>query len=155
MSLEGIAAFLQASEAIHFRGQNRQQVYAWIEQVLRQQQYRRQGRKARGLVRRYLEKMTGLSRAQVTRLIGRYQASRTVQAASYRRHRFAQRYTRADIELLAAVDEAHETLSGPATRRILKRSTSSTAKPSTRGWPRSRWPTCTICAASSAIANAV
>ena len=121
MSLEGIAAFLQASEAIHFRGQNRQQVYAWIEQVLRQQQYRRQGRKARGLVRRYLEKMTGLSRAQVTRLIGRYQASRTVQAASYRRHRFAQRYTRADIELLAAVDEAHETLSGPATRRILQR----------------------------------
>ena len=117
----GDRGLLQASEAIHFRGQNRQQVYAWIEQVLRQQQYRRQGRKARGLVRRYLEKMTGLSRAQVTRLIGRYQASRTVQAASYRRHRFAQRYTRADIELLAAVDEAHETLSGPATRRILQR----------------------------------
>jgi transposase InsO family protein len=32
-----------------------------------------------------------------------------------------QLYTRADIELLAAVDEAHETLSGPATRRILER----------------------------------
>ena len=29
--------------------------------------------------------------------------------------------TRADIELLASVDEAHETLSGPATRRILER----------------------------------
>jgi hypothetical protein len=27
----------------------------------------------------------------------------------------------ADVELLAAVDEAHETLSGPATRRILER----------------------------------
>ncbi|HEV2323457.1 MAG TPA: transposase family protein, partial [Terracidiphilus sp.] len=37
------------------------------------------------------------------------------------RHRFPQRYTRADIELLAAVDEAHESLSGPATRRILER----------------------------------
>src|SRR5689334_3702137 len=32
-----------------------------------------------------------------------------------------QRYTRADIELLAAVDEAHETLSGPATQKILQR----------------------------------
>ena len=31
------------------------------------------------------------------------------------------RYTRADIALLASVDEAHESLSGPATRQILKR----------------------------------
>lgn len=129
LSLERIAAFLQASEEIHFLGENRQQVYAWIEQVLRQQQYVQQGRKARGLVRRYVEKMTGLSRAQVTRLIARYQASSTVQVASYRRHRFAQRYTRADIELLAAVDEAHGTLSGPATRRILEREYQHYGKP--------------------------
>jgi len=39
----------------------------------------------------------------------------------YRRRRFTQLYTRADIELLASVDEAHEMLSGPATRRILER----------------------------------
>jgi transposase InsO family protein len=39
----------------------------------------------------------------------------------YRRHRFPQRYTRVDVELLAAVDEAHETLSGPATQKILQR----------------------------------
>ena len=129
LSLEGIAAFLQASEEIHFLGENRQQVYAWIEQVLRQQQYVRQGRKARGLLRRYLQKMTGLSRAQVTRLIARYKASSTVQAASYRRHRFAQRYLRADIELLATVDEAHDTLSGPATRRILQREYQQYRKP--------------------------
>ena len=129
LSLGGIAAFLQASEEIHFLGENRQQVYAWIEQVLRQQQYGQQGRKARGLLRRYLEKMTGLSRAQVTRLIARYQASSTVQAVNYRRHRFAQRYTRADIELLAAVDEAHDTLSGPATRRILQREYQQYGKP--------------------------
>jgi hypothetical protein len=40
---------------------------------------------------------------------------------AYRRHRFPQRYTRANIELLPAVDEAHETLSGPATQKILER----------------------------------
>jgi transposase InsO family protein len=80
-----------------------------------------QGKAARGLVRRYIEKMTGLSRAQVTRLIARYTASGRVQVTVYRRRRFAPLYTRADIELLASVDEAHETLSGPATRCILKR----------------------------------
>jgi transposase len=121
LSLERMAAFLQASEEIRFLGENRRQVYAWMETVLRQQQYLQQGRRARGLLRRYLEKMSGLSRAQVTRLIARYRANGTVQALSYRRHRFAQRYTQADSELLAAVDEAHDTLSGPATRRILER----------------------------------
>ena len=121
LSLDQIEAFLNASEEIRFEAENRKETYGWVEQVLRQQQYPKQGRKARGLVRRYLEKMTSLSRAQVTRLIARYRANGELQPALYRRHRFPQRYTRADIELLARVDEAHETLSGPATRRILER----------------------------------
>jgi transposase InsO family protein len=89
--------------------------------VLCEQEYARQGKSSRGLLRRYIEKMTGMSRAQVTRLIGRYIASGRVVVRAYRRHRFAARYTMADVELLASVDEAHETLSGPATRRILER----------------------------------
>ena len=123
LNLEQIEAFLKASGEIRFEGEDREQVYTWMEQVLRQQQYAQQGRKARGLVRRYLEKMTGLSRAQVTRLIARYRATGPLQCAPYRRHRFPQRYTRADIELLASVDAAHENLSGPATRRIRSAST--------------------------------
>jgi transposase InsO family protein len=121
LNLDQIQSFLKASEGIRFEGESRQQVYHWIEQVLRQQQYAQQGRAARGLLRRYLGKMTGLSRAQVTRLIARYRAQGEIQPVAYRRHRFPQRYTRADVELLATVDEAHESLSGPATRRILQR----------------------------------
>src|SRR3974390_1908392 len=93
LTLDRIGVFLQASEEIRFASENRQQAYAWIEQVLRQQQYAQQGRKARGLLRRYLEKMTGLSRAQVTRLIARYQANGELQPSHYRRHRLPQRYT--------------------------------------------------------------
>ena len=121
LNLDQIQAFLKASEGIRFEGESHQQVYPWIEQVLRQQQYAQQGRTARGWLRRYVEKMTGLSRAQVTRLIARYRAHGELQPIGYRRHRFPQRYTRADIERLATVDEAHESLSGPATRRILER----------------------------------
>jgi transposase InsO family protein len=44
-----------------------------------------------------------------------------VKEAVYRRHRFASHYTRTDAAQLAAVDEAHDTLSGPATRKILER----------------------------------
>jgi transposase InsO family protein len=121
LSLEGIRRFVEASEEIRFEGANRGQVYGWVERVLVEHEYAQQGKVGRGLLRRYIEKMTGLSRAQVTRLIARYAASGQVQPAVYRRRRFPERFTRADIELLASVDEAHETLSGPATRRILER----------------------------------
>ena len=121
LSLEAIGRFVTASEEVRFEAEDRQQLYGWVEQVLVGQQYAQLGKAARGLVRRYIEKMTGLSRAQGTRLIARYTASGRVQVTVYRRRRFTQLYTRADIELLASVDEAHETLSGPATRRILER----------------------------------
>ena len=121
LNLEGIRRFIEASEEIRFAGANRGQVYGWVERVLVRHEYAQQGKAARGLLRRYIEKMTGLSRAQVTRLIARYAASGRVQPTVYRRRRFPERFTRADIELLASVDEAHETLSGPATRRILER----------------------------------
>jgi transposase InsO family protein len=121
LSLESMSRFVAAIEEIRFEAEDREQLYAWVEQVLVGQQYAQLGKAARGLVRRYIEKMTGLSRAQGTRLIARYTASGRVQVTVYRRRRFSERYTRADIELLASVDEAHETLSGPATRRILER----------------------------------
>jgi hypothetical protein len=69
----------------------------------------------------YVAKMTGLSRAQVTRLIGQYGRCGKVKVRPYRRPRFAQRYTGGDIELLARVDQAHDRLSGAATRHILDR----------------------------------
>jgi transposase InsO family protein len=121
LSLGQIQAFLSASETIRFEGETQAQIYHWIEQVLGRQEYHQQSRSARGLLRNYVVKMTGLSRAQVTRLIARYRETGMLQSAPYRRHHFPQRYTRADIELLAIVDEAHDNLSGPATRRILER----------------------------------
>jgi len=120
-SLEQIRAFLEASQEIRFQGEGRAGVYAWITPLLREQGYRQQGRAGKGLLRRYLAKMTGRSRAQITRLLGQYRVGGEVKATPYRRHRFPTRYTRADVELLAAVDEAHETLNGPATRQIVER----------------------------------
>jgi transposase InsO family protein len=121
ISLEQIRALLESSEEIRFEAKDRQQIYEWVEQTLRQQQWVNLKRAGRGLVRRYLEKMTGLSRAQITRLIGLYSQMGSVPVKPYRRHRFTTRYTREDIERLATVDEAHETLSGPATQKILYR----------------------------------
>src|SRR5713101_5652552 len=121
LSLEQVRAFLKASEEFRFEASKRKEVYDWVTRTLVEHEYHGQTREAKGVLRQYIGKMTGLSRAQVTRLIGRYQQSGMVKERGYRRNRFARRYTPADIEQLAAVDEAHETLSGPATQKILYR----------------------------------
>jgi transposase InsO family protein len=121
LRLEQIQEFLEASQEWQFEGRERPQIYEWVTSLLRQHSYGQQGRAAKGLLRRYLIKMSGMSRAQMTRLIAQYGEEGHVKVAAYRRHRFATKYTRADVALLASVDEAHETLSGPATRQILKR----------------------------------
>ena len=118
---EQISEFLKASYGIEFSGQNRAERYAWTQRVLIAQEYAGQSKKQRGQIRGYIGKISGLSMPQVARLIRMYRASGKVEAKVYRRRQFARKYTAADVALLAAVDRAHERLSGPATRRILKR----------------------------------
>jgi transposase InsO family protein len=84
-------------------------------------QYAGLRRPDKGILRLYIGQIAGLSRAQVTRLIGAYQETGRVIATPYQRTRFPTIYTPADVRLLAYVDRAHGNLSGPATRRILER----------------------------------
>ena len=76
----------------------------------------------KGRVLAYLQHLSGYSRAQVTRLVARWVAAKPL-VKNYRRpaHGFARRYTAADVELLAEVDRAMGTLSGPATACVLRR----------------------------------
>jgi transposase InsO family protein len=121
-SLEQIRAFLDASSGtVQFAGRCRKEVYAWTERTLVRHHYASLSRLEKGLVRRYLACMTGLSRAQMTRLIGRYAAHGRVTVTAYQRRKFAVRYTKRDVELLAYVDRSHGNLSGPATKHILQR----------------------------------
>jgi transposase InsO family protein len=121
MSLEQIQAFMAASEEIRFEGHNRKEAYNWVRETVVEKQYHVQGKAEKGLLRCYVAKVTGLSRAQVTRLIGQYLVTGKIEEKGYLRRRFPSLYTRKDTELLAMVDEAHETLSGPATQKILYR----------------------------------
>ena len=121
LSLEQIRVFLEGSEEVRFQAESRADLYDWVNQILRQHEYGKLKRPGRGLIRSYISKMTGLSRAQAARLIQCYQRGNEVKPKAYQRHRFSNRYSQTDIELLAKLDEAHETLSGPATQKILQR----------------------------------
>ena len=121
LGLEQIQALLEASQEVRFTGYSREEIYAWVGKTLREHDYAKLSREGKGLLRSYVAKMTGQSRAQITRLIGKYKATGEVRPTDYRRHRFPTRYTRIDTARLVSVDEAHDTLSGPATRKILER----------------------------------
>jgi transposase len=85
---------------------NREEIYGWVTRTLVEQEYGTQNQEAKGLLRSYVGKMTGLSRTQVTRLIGQYLEEGVVKERSYRRNRFAKQYQAVDVELSAAVEEA-------------------------------------------------
>ena len=95
--------------------------YEFIERVLKAQRYGVLSKGQKGVVRRFLAKVTGISRAQLTRLIQRWIETRQIVKKAPQRPRFPTRYTAADVRLLAEVDTAHEELSGPAVRHILRR----------------------------------
>lgn len=121
LSMEQVKAFLAASEEFRFEAGNREELYGWVTATLVEHEYNSQKREAKGVLRAYILKMTGLSRAQGTRLIAQYKASGVIKERRYRRNQFIKNYTAVDIKLLAEVDEAHDTLAGPATQKILYR----------------------------------
>jgi transposase InsO family protein len=121
LSLEQMQAFLEGNEEVGFQAANRKELYEWTQATLCAQGYIGLRRSGKGLVKQYISKVTGLSRAQATRLIAQYVASGIVEVRRGRGKRFTVYYIPVDIALLAEVDEAHETLSGPATRKILYR----------------------------------
>lgn len=121
LNLEQISEFLKASYGIVFSGQGRAETYAWTQQVLIAQEYASLGKTERGAVRRYITKVTGLSLPQAARLIRMYRETGRIEQQPYRRRQFPRKYTAGDVTLLALVDRAHERMSGPATRCILRR----------------------------------
>jgi transposase InsO family protein len=122
-TLEQVRQVLQGTQSLEFRqAEDDQGRYAWIESVLRRFDYRRLPRAHRGPVLTYLQHLSGYSRAQITRLVSRWDAGKRL-VKDYRapEHAFARRYTPADVALLADVDRAMGTLSGPATACVLRR----------------------------------
>jgi len=120
LSLTEIKDFLRSSEAIDFQCKSREDRNGWIQSVIMHHKYLKRRKKHKTLLRRYMIKMTGLSKAQITRLLKEYDKRGTLKAKEYERSSFEKVYTKADIELLASVDNAHKRLSGPATKKILK-----------------------------------
>ncbi len=120
-TLDQIRRVLAGGRDIAFKAAHREQRHAWIAAVLKRFRYFDLKRSEKGTVKVYLERLSGLSRAQITRLLAVYLLTGAIRPAKPRRNRFPSMYTAADKELLALTDNAHGRLSGPATKKILER----------------------------------
>lgn len=120
LSLTEIKDFLESSEPINFQCKSQTDRNDWIQLVIMRHKYLKCRKKHKIILRRYIMKMTGLSKSQTTRLIAEYKKRGTLKLREYRRCSFEKIYTKADVELLVSVDNAHKRLSGPATKKILK-----------------------------------
>jgi transposase InsO family protein len=122
-TLEQVLQVLAGTQAMQFQAAaDDVGRYAWIEAVLKRFEYRRLARSDRGPVLAYLQRLSGYSRAQITRLVSRWDGGKPlVKNYGAPQHAFARRYTPLDVALLAEVDRAMGTLSGAATACVLRR----------------------------------
>ena len=121
-TIEQVEAFMRGTAAVGFSPPPESERYGWIGRTLNQFAYQGCDRHQRGLLRRFIERVTGYSRAQVNRLVAQYRDSHRLED---RRGApavpFAKRYGTDALSCLIEIDRAHGTLSGPATKKLAER----------------------------------
>lgn len=118
-----LRAFLEGTLEVKFNPiRNDAERYGFIAGVLGRFAYRQLGKPDKGVVMRYLARITEYSRAQLKRLVSRHLKGEPL-AKRYRAPGvgFARKFTVADVKLLAQTDALHNTLSGPATKCLMQR----------------------------------
>jgi len=120
-SIVEVKRFLKESEVIEFKKRFRKEAYEWIEEALERFDYLYLSKKEKGLIKKYLEKVTGYSRPQVTRLIREYRETGRVRVKEYKRNKFERKYSNKDILLLARTAELHDYPNGGSLKKTLKR----------------------------------
>jgi transposase InsO family protein len=120
-TLAQIQAFLDGTVALEFSVAAEER-YGFIARTVRRFGYARLKRPEKAVVLRFLERVSGYSRQQLTRLVkrgcGRFQLIKRYRGS---RTSFARTYTSADVLLLAHTDSLHGTLSGLATKKLMER----------------------------------
>ena len=116
-----VKRFLKESEMLEFKRRTQSEAYAWIKQILERFEYFSQVKKNKTVIKKYIKKMTGYSRAQITRLAVKYRETGDLKKTEYERHKFERKYNSSDIRVLAKTSELHDHPNGAAVKINLKR----------------------------------
>ena len=132
VSISQLEEFLKGGLAVEFVGASKKETYLWIKEVLTRFRYHYRSKPERSIVKAYCRKMTGYSRAQMTRLIAKTNPNKKVKmekavisdekkTEKKKPNRFPKIYSADAVARLIETDEAHGRLSGKATKKILAR----------------------------------
>lgn len=121
-TIDEMALFLDGSQRIAFAvAASKDERYRFVEKLLERFAYASLGRHEKGVMRRFLLKVSGYSRSQLTRMIQRYLCAGELKRQQKTVNGFESVYTPMDIQLLAALDKRHDTPNGMMVKKLCER----------------------------------
>jgi transposase InsO family protein len=120
-TLDQVADFLISVGSAELSLPSKDAAYQWIAHVLRHFRYRGLRRPEKALLQRFLMRVTGYSRQQLTRLIKQFHSTGSLRRQQRTSNGFKGVYTAQDLALLADMDGLHDTPSGPMVKKLCER----------------------------------
>lgn len=121
-TIDQMKTFLAGSQAIAFAvATSKSERYQFVEKLLKSFTYQRLKRQDKGVMIQFLIKVTGYSRQQLTRMIQRYVKLGELQCHQRTVNGFRRTYTAHDIQLLAELDQRHDTPNGFMVKKLCER----------------------------------
>ena len=121
-TIEQVESFINGTQAIAFAvASSKAERYQLVERILKRFTYPRLKRREKGIVIQFLIKITGYSRQQLTRMI-RLQAEKgQLRPRQKTLNGFETIYTPKDVQLLAHIDQQHDTPNGLRVKKLCER----------------------------------
>ena len=120
-TLPQVRAFLNGTRSVEFSLNTKLERYDFVRRTLVRLAYHALSKPDKGVVLSFLVHVSGYSRIQVKRLTKAWLKHGQLRPGSSAGSGFTRKYTDADRRLLAELDELHNTLSGPATKKLCER----------------------------------
>jgi transposase InsO family protein len=122
-TIEQISEFMAGTASVVFSiPSDEARLRAFVASVLKRFHYLSLAKGRRGVLFGYMRRLTGYSRQHLSRLVAQYRNIHSLAPLTRAsRTSFARRYGPEDVALLAQTDSLHDTLSGPATKVLLRR----------------------------------
>ena len=121
-TVEQVQQFLVGTQLIAFQIlDDNASRYKWIQSTLIRFNYGQLKRQEKGILIRYMAKISGYSRRQLSRLIQQQRRVGRLVRRQRTSNGFARRYTNADIQLIATLDNLHDQPNGKALKKLCER----------------------------------
>lgn len=123
-SIAQLSALIKAAETLGVEGVKRNDdkdaVYAWMNDILLRLRYRFLGKKDKGLIRRYLVRYSGYTETHIDHLLAQHKKRGKIFRKGRTQPEFERVYTSMDIGLLAEVALAYRHQNGKALKEVCR-----------------------------------